>query len=459
MANEVELKLSLPSIAVQAWMQESELGEPQSEALNLDNQYFDTPDLLLNQSHAALRIRKSQFGYKQTLKNKGTAIAGLHSRGEWEYDIDAPEIQWNLFPADVQIAPDIRQAIKPLFKTDFTRHVWIKQFKQSTFELVLDEGLVSTESNNIALCEVELELMDGNVQDIFEFALELANKHPLVPCDVNKAERGYHLINPDVSFFSPQDFAKQLAETGDINVHELLQESLSRLSRNWDDFSQTENWRGLLTMSRYVQAITYMLKTVLPAPDACDDDLINTWQGLQNSMLTMLKPARVVIGLDMDGNSHSRGLSQRLMKPMMSWLNQNLSAWIEKNALGVAMLKLGQYLHTYPQSVSFQQVLLPALQRDIKRFDTHSVSELDDLNIHQALAFVLKRLDHPLYEVTNQYIRQSLVVLAMADCKEVSPVADSDSRAKLASWIRRLTVEYRQLNEHRLSLIDQLAEF
>jgi inorganic triphosphatase YgiF len=459
MANEVELKLSLPSIAVQAWMQDSELGEAQNEPLNLDNQYFDTPDLLLNMSHAALRIRKSQHGYKQTLKNKGTAIAGLHSRGEWEYDISAPEIQWDLFPSDVQIAPDIRQAIQPLFKTDFTRHVWIKTFKQSTFELVLDEGLVSTGANNIALCEVELELMNGNVQDLFEFALQLADKHPLVPCDVNKAERGYHLINPNVSFFSPQDFAKQLTETGDINVHELLQESLSRLSRNWDDFSQTENWRGLLTMSRYVQAITYVLKTLLPTTDTSSEDLIKTWEALQHSMLTMLKPARVVIGLDLDGNSHSRGLSQRLMKPMMSWLNQNLSIWIEKNALGVAMLKLGQYLHAYPQAVSFQQVLLPVLQGDIKSFDSHSVSELEDLNTLQALAFILKRIDHPLYDITNQYVRQSLVVLAMADCKEVSPVADSDSRAKLASWVRRLTVEYRQLNENRLALIDSLSDF
>jgi len=453
MANEVELKLSLPSIAVQAWMQDSELGDPQNEALNLDNQYFDTPDLLLNQSHAALRIRKSQFGYKQTLKNKGTAIAGLHVRGEWEYDIDTPEIQWDLFPQDVQIAADIRQAIKPLFKTDFTRHVWIKPFKQSTFELVLDEGLVSTEQNNIALCEIELELMNGNVQDIFEFALQLAAKHPLVPCDVNKAERGYNLIKPSVSFFSPQDFATQLKQTGDINVHELLQESLSRLSRNWDEFSQTENWWALVIMSRHVQAVTYILKAL-----KADDDLINTWQSLQDGMLTMLKPARVIIGLEVDGNSHSRGLSQRLMKPMMSWLNQNLSDWIEKNALGVSMLKLGQYLHAYPQAISFQQDLLPTLQQDIKHFATHTVSELDDLNTHQALAFILKRLEHPLYETTNQYIRQSLVVLAMADCKEVRPVADTDSRAKLASWVRRLTVEYRQLNENRLVLVDELSE-
>ena len=88
MANEVELKLTLPEYAVDAFLASSNLGESQGEPLLLDNQYFDTDDLALNQSHAALRIRKSQFGYKQTLKNKGQAIAGLHQRGEWEYDID-----------------------------------------------------------------------------------------------------------------------------------------------------------------------------------------------------------------------------------------------------------------------------------------------------------------------------------------------------------------------------------
>lgn len=68
MAKEVELKLSLPSHGVDAFLQDADLGQPQGAPLELDNQYFDTPELALNKAHAALRVRKSQHGFKQTLK-------------------------------------------------------------------------------------------------------------------------------------------------------------------------------------------------------------------------------------------------------------------------------------------------------------------------------------------------------------------------------------------------------
>ena len=299
MAHEVELKLTLPSYEVQAFLADEDLGESQGEPLMLDNQYFDTEDLKLNQSHAALRIRKSQHGYKQTLKNKGKAIAGLHQRGEWEYDIAEPVIDWSLFPSELNIDPSLKNAIKPIFKTDFQRHVWIRKQGESEIELVLDEGVIKNDDNNIALCEIELELKTGKVEDLFDFALQLAERHPLVPCDINKAERGYHLNHPDLSFFSAQDFS----QPNYLDVRELLQESLTRISRRWDDFSSNENWWALLVLSRQLHGVSGLLQC-LETPDT----LKQRWLHLTEQVLNILGPARTVVALYVDDNSHSRGL-------------------------------------------------------------------------------------------------------------------------------------------------------
>jgi len=259
MANEVELKLTLPSFAVQDFLQDSQLGDYQGEPLVLDNQYFDTDDLKLNQSHAALRIRKSQYGYVQTLKNKGTALAGLHVRGEWEYDIPSAHIDWSLFPQDVQIEDEIKQAVKPLFKTDFNRHVWNVSFGESQIELVLDQGLICTNKHNAPISEIELELKSGDAADLFALALQLSQRYPLVPCDISKAERGYALLYPIISFFTPTDFALQMQSEQDFSLNPFLQETLQRISRRWDDVCSTENWWSLLVLSRQVQAMAWMI--------------------------------------------------------------------------------------------------------------------------------------------------------------------------------------------------------
>jgi inorganic triphosphatase YgiF len=454
MAKEVELKLSLPSHAVASFMLDVNLGQAQGEPLELDNQYFDTPDLALNQAHAALRVRKSQHGYKQTLKNKGQAMAGLHERGEWEYDIPTNQLDWSLFENDIQLDENLRDAIAPIFKTDFTRHVWIKHVGESEIELVLDEGTIHNQGSNtthnpatsqsINLCEIELELKSGRVDDLFTFAKQLAEQHPLVPCDINKAERGYGLLFPALSFFTPQDFTGAL-EKNDLSVLSLLQETLTRLSRHWDKFSQQENWWSLLVMSRQVNAVCWMLNE-LPH---CPDTLRGRWLVLQQDLNKILQPATVVTGLYVDNNSHSRGLSQRLLSVIASQLSGGLETWMANNGLGMAMLELGEFLYTQGQASEHNaapwiNVLITRLAQEL------DVSEPS----LQTLAFVLLRCGDERYKAVNEVVRCQAVVNAMIAAKDLQgAMTDETSRAKLASWQRRLTVEKRNLLDAKQTLI------
>lgn len=436
MAQEVELKLTLPAYEVEAFLADKELGTSQGEVLLLDNQYFDTDDLKLNQSHAALRIRKSQHGYKQTLKNKGQAIAGLHQRGEWEYDIPSADIDWSLFPAELDIDPALQKAIKPIFKTDFERHVWIKTIAESEIELVLDQGVIQNHENNIGLCEIELELKQGKVEDLFTFALQLAQRHPLVPCDINKAERGYHLNHPELSFFQAQDFSQQ----DDIDVRELLQESLTRISRRWDDFSSQENWWSVLVLSRQVSAVSRMLP-LLETPQG----LQQKWNDVSRQILKVLASARTVIALYVDDHNHSRGLSNRILQTIQGQLNIQISEWLKQNYLGLAMLELGQWLYDRSSSISFNQTIQSRLDQWANELYQDQTMDFCHVEKLQTVAYLYRRMDHPAYDSLHQFINLQMVVLGMSDAMEICVITDEESRAKLASWTRRLTVEQRHL--------------
>ena len=451
MATEVELKLTLPSKAVANFLQDPMLGEALN-VLVLDNQYFDTDDLLLNQAHAALRIRKSQHGFKQTLKNKGTALAGLHVRGEGEYDLPAATLDWSLFPDDVKIDKTLRDKIKPIFNTDFSRHVWIKTFNNSEIELVLDQGSIEYGDSHVPMCEVELELIKGDAADLFSFALELAKSHPLVPCDINKAERGYALLQPTLTFFSAQDFSTHYLNQSNFSLSALLQETLTRISRSWDDFASHENWWSLVVLSRQVQGLAWMINQLPKVPESLQLGL----NDLSTELVTLLEPGSVVIALSVDRHNHSRGLLQRLLQNLAPTLNEGLDAFIHNNKLGNIMLMLGQYLYKQDAELSFNEYLLSSLHNlEVSQWQENNSGQMQTL---QGLAYLFRRLKHPAYPLLNRFITSRLVVGAMDLAVEGLPcISDEYSKAKLSSWVRRLTVEQRDLADARSALFESLS--
>lgn len=209
MALEVELKLSLsPSSAEQflnliGFHQHNSLSEVTVKSL--ENIYFDTESLDLLRSRAALRIRKSGDCYLQTFKTKGKSVGGLHQRGEWEYPIDsptageAPELLPKLFPSDVWPETLSIDALKPVFETNFQRSAWVWTSNQGTrIELVLDQGQVISGEKVTPLCEIELELMEGDPSCLFDLAELLSKCIPVTVSDITKAQRGFELFRPGV---------------------------------------------------------------------------------------------------------------------------------------------------------------------------------------------------------------------------------------------------------------------
>lgn len=199
MANEIELKLSLPESAQRALLRHPLLRHAKSrESGRLVNIYYDTPSLQLHEAGVALRLRRKGRQWLQTVKCAGTSAAGLSSRPEWEgpyggqFDFSAVD--------DAKLArrlEELRQhgRLAPVFETNFLRTTWrMEPEKGVVLLLALDRGWTAAAGRREAISEIEIEIATGEARHVFELARKLAEAVPLAPAPLSKAERGYRLF-------------------------------------------------------------------------------------------------------------------------------------------------------------------------------------------------------------------------------------------------------------------------
>ena len=210
MNNEIELKLRLNATELPLLEKALDCSPFISyPTLKLLNRYFDTPEMGLSQSGAALRIRQQaeldDDGLEvnsriiQTLKTRGSSTAGLHQRMEWDWPLTEVRLDLRYLrnsEANNFLSENLNlESISPLFTTDFQRKVWMYKHNGTVIELVLDQGRVSTDEHGVDLLELELELKHGQPEVLFELAKEIADQCPVVMSDISKAERGYGLLS------------------------------------------------------------------------------------------------------------------------------------------------------------------------------------------------------------------------------------------------------------------------
>jgi inorganic triphosphatase YgiF len=172
------------------------------EQRELFNQYYDTPARDLAQAKVALRIRRDGEVFIQTLKSRGQSVAGLSERNEFDWNLPGAELDpsklddscWPAALADLD-----KSLLQPIFTTDFVRQradiAWGRGKAKVVIEAALDLGKVIAGEGEEEICELELELRQGEPAALLELAAELAADLPLMPCDISKAERGYRLFD------------------------------------------------------------------------------------------------------------------------------------------------------------------------------------------------------------------------------------------------------------------------
>jgi len=198
MPYEIELKFAITQTEIAKLDQHPLVQQylQQKFLLKLHNTYFDTSDLSLKQKNYALRIRKYDDHILQTLKTDQKINNELHQRQEWEVEIENEQIDPDKFSPEIQkwLKPLLSQ-LKPIFTTDFVRQIWLLKLKDQTMiELALDQGKIRADDHALPICEIELELKQGGLESLLEFARILQQDIKLMPEKASKAERGYKLL-------------------------------------------------------------------------------------------------------------------------------------------------------------------------------------------------------------------------------------------------------------------------
>lgn len=196
MSTEIELKLQLSPKAAGKLARHPLLANIASHKQQLLNTYFDTPELELHQRRIAVRFRKKGWQWLSTVKSAEPASGGLAMRSEWETQatpgtFDFSHVDNAEFRSFLEARID---KLEPVFTTDFKRQSWQVPFGESLIELVIDRGHIESRGRRTPICEIELELLSGKVEDIFWLTRQLQGDIHLHPAIASKAERGYNLF-------------------------------------------------------------------------------------------------------------------------------------------------------------------------------------------------------------------------------------------------------------------------
>ena len=198
MSIEIELKLSFPADALPEITRHPLIasaprkGEPET----LDNTYFDTPSLMLKAHGVGLRLRRQAGGMVQTIKcSAAQSINGLTRRPEWEtpwrghFDFSAVTDA-----AVAALLTRVQNELIPVFTTRFFRDVRHIQPRPGVYILaMIDTGFIKAGENDAPIHELELELVEGDEDELVRLAEDLRKTLPLAFENVSKAQRGYKL--------------------------------------------------------------------------------------------------------------------------------------------------------------------------------------------------------------------------------------------------------------------------
>jgi inorganic triphosphatase YgiF len=212
MGQEIELKLTvqpedIDRLAGHPFVKKYSATAPVEK--HLISRYFDTPGYDILTNGMALRVRYDGEKYVQTLKKRGDSQKGLTVRGEWEWQINGPQVDLKLLPPDIwpDQMRDCPDRIAPVFQTDFYRTLWRLEIPggedplfrtPAKIEMALDQGVIIADTQNgprsESILELELEIQEGDPEALFRVSEILGKEIPLSASDVSKARRGYHLL-------------------------------------------------------------------------------------------------------------------------------------------------------------------------------------------------------------------------------------------------------------------------
>ena len=218
---ETELKLSFPdreslyAVCDSPWFLHAVeiLGEKTEE---YENSYLDTRDRALEGSGNSLRIRHIVGSdYIHTVKASRVSLSGetdsavksgLTSRCEWNVSTKRPDFDIDFFLHEAKEAEDpyeiLASILVPLSgsklvaicKTEFTRQTITAMYEGSKVEICLDTGKCIALDRSLPICEMEIELISGDVSAVSKLGVLIKEYTNCQPLAVSKLGRCLSLL-------------------------------------------------------------------------------------------------------------------------------------------------------------------------------------------------------------------------------------------------------------------------
>lgn len=279
---EIELKLTAERESLnEAWASRLLATRAGHEAVKqLETVYYDTADQRLRRRGLALRVRKDGTRFTQTVKTEANGTGALLTRGEFSCPvpsakpdlkrIEDPELKRHMgliLPAELE----------PVFTTRIERRTRKlrrggRNQPKAVIEVALDDGEVVTNTGRRRLVELELELLEGSSDVLYDLARKLVGETPLALQTVSKSDRGYALARGERPHWvkaADPDFPR------DITLDRALDGIFRSCIRHWlanhtpvleDD--DPEGVHQLRVALRRLRSALSVFKTILPPEDA-----------------------------------------------------------------------------------------------------------------------------------------------------------------------------------------------
>ena len=185
------------------------------EPVLLENTYLDTDDLIITKRGGAIRIRhykgSSEDSYEFTVKYGGGTSQGLHRRFEWNVKSVDGKFSIDSFRQAATNGNDPYDLLNEVFKSitdddlkvacfnSFNRTIYELRYKTSTIEACFDSGLIknSDGSRTDEICELEFEMIKGDIADLNEVTALLTEGVDCAPLDKTKYMRTLNMALGD----------------------------------------------------------------------------------------------------------------------------------------------------------------------------------------------------------------------------------------------------------------------
>ena len=158
------------------------------QTIRMETTYYDTPNGDLSRKWFTLRRRMENKTSVCTIK---TPADGL-GRGEWEVvcdTIEAAIVKLCKLGAPENLMTLTQTGVVAVCGARFTRQALTVAIPDGKVELALDKGILFAGNREMPICEVEVELKDGDTAAAVQFAAFLAEKYALQPETRSKFKR------------------------------------------------------------------------------------------------------------------------------------------------------------------------------------------------------------------------------------------------------------------------------